>query len=192
MRPGFPSRPCFKTKEHSSIGTLLCRTLYCSKVSQYQIQTTVWPSFSGMSDSIEENQTYAKICSSSVLVMHRPDIRQEPEEIERKWEAVVVSGNKKKQSDFLQITRMPVSTKWQIYSKLIIQRLGLEHFSNVEQIHRRRYLQIRRGHMCELNTALEHTEDNVGQRQLVLSPCLSHVLTYFLKPQNTPVTKYST
>lgn len=162
-----------------------------------------------MSDSIEGNQMYTTICSSSVLVMHRPDIRQEPERKmkgnERLWGYLTkkhlfshsycnsssiwnewelqhlpqMTTHTKHNQDlpFQQITRMPASTKWQIYSKLIIQRLGLEHFSRVEQIHWRRCLQIRHGHMCELNTALEHTEDNVGQRQLVSSPRLSHILT---------------
>lgn len=50
--------------------------------------------FIGTGDSITENQTHTAIGSSSVLVMHRPDIRQEPEESERKREDVKISGKK--------------------------------------------------------------------------------------------------
>lgn len=126
--------------------------------------------------------------STSVLVMQRPFIRKEPGESEKRWRAVEISGKNKSELSvntnqiqsnvpFQQITTVPESNKWHFYSKLIIQRLGLEHFRSVEQIHWRRCLQIRHGHVCELSTALEQTEDNVGQRQLVSSPCLSRCLT---------------
>lgn len=42
-----------------------------------------------------------------------------------------------------------------------------------------------RSHIC--GVVFEHREDNIGQRQGVWGPCLSHRRT-FLKPQNTPVT----
>lgn len=45
-----------------------------------------------------------------------------------------------------------------------------------------------RGHIC--GVVLEHREDNIGQRQGVWGPCLSHRRT-LLKPQNTPVTKHT-
>ena len=85
VQPCFRSRPCFKTEEHSTTGTLLVSP--CTKTSQCWV--VLWNTFSDHSlnffmetgDSIEEKQTYTTSGSSSVLVMHRPDIRREPEKV---------------------------------------------------------------------------------------------------------------
>lgn len=115
--------------------------------------------FVGRSDSIEEKQTYTRMARSGVLVMHRPDIRQEPKESERKLQAVEICGPPHKIpiciNSFVHVTifcqskinenstfspkdtiRSAILTnhqnasvyQWLIYSKLIIQRWGHEHF----------------------------------------------------------------